>query len=452
MPSHANITRLSVPQTPHSDLLGAMANVGAGGLVWRMAGEPNIPAGYLDDPTHGVNCWSEDVAYEISWKLHAEIGKASRCLHAMCLSVVEEAMTNDALMARLHIPRPAMEFVRQSWKDRDPFFIGRFDFAILDGIPKMLEYNADTPEGVIESSLFQNIWAVQNASWLPSCGDGYSPLADNIISWVAELIDTQRIWKTDGSISSSLMSAYGLNPRPIFVAGRPIRLKESDAAHSEMLACLIRRAIAMTRTTLGAVVLKIDIQALGLDSGGSFLHPINIGDDSSQGVPIKCLVRSYPWEQMFDDIDAAGMSKANCRFLSPPWTSLISTKAILPVLYEKWGRCPYLLPAEDGHNTPSALTEYVTKPVHSRGGDNISIFKDAGRKTASTDGDYDYKPVIRQQFVDTRIGGHYTTASGWIVGNGIFSGLAFRESGDPIARDYSTMVPWYLRDGPPSAP
>ena len=50
------------------------------------------------------------------------------------------------------------DFIRQSWEDDDLSLYGRFDFAFVDGVPKLLEFNADTPTTLIESSLVQWYW------------------------------------------------------------------------------------------------------------------------------------------------------------------------------------------------------------------------------------------------------------------------------------------------------
>ena len=71
----------------------------------------------------------------------------------MCLEVVDEIINDDNMLRLFHISEKLWPAVRKSWKDRQMDFLGRFDFA-WDGKnpPKMLEYNADTPSLLLEST------------------------------------------------------------------------------------------------------------------------------------------------------------------------------------------------------------------------------------------------------------------------------------------------------------
>jgi glutathionylspermidine synthase len=73
----------------------------------------------------------------------------------MCLDLVAEAVTSDALMARLAIPEEQRTFLAETWRLQSPSLYGRFDFAYDGSGPaKLLEYNADTPTSIYETGYF----------------------------------------------------------------------------------------------------------------------------------------------------------------------------------------------------------------------------------------------------------------------------------------------------------
>lgn len=72
----------------------------------------------------------------------------------MCLEAVEKVVNDDVLLKLFYINEDLWPAIRQSWKENQIDFIGRFDLS-WDGInpPKMLEYNADTPSMLVESGV-----------------------------------------------------------------------------------------------------------------------------------------------------------------------------------------------------------------------------------------------------------------------------------------------------------
>ena len=62
----------------------------------------------------------------------------------------------------MKIPAAYHEYAAKSWAAREPSVFGRFDFAYDGkGPPKLLEYNADTPTALLESSVAQWNWLEQ---------------------------------------------------------------------------------------------------------------------------------------------------------------------------------------------------------------------------------------------------------------------------------------------------
>ncbi|MEZ6841622.1 glutathionylspermidine synthase family protein [Acinetobacter baumannii] len=95
--------------------------------------------------------WSEGVAREFTFKQIEQLEDAANELHQMCLSVVGD-LIQRGLPSYFQIPETAISHIEHSWKQNAPMLYGRFDFAYDGRNIKMLEYNADTPTGLLEAS------------------------------------------------------------------------------------------------------------------------------------------------------------------------------------------------------------------------------------------------------------------------------------------------------------
>lgn len=98
----------------------------------------------------------------ISQDAEAELLEATFELHNMCLEIVEEIINDDNMLRLFHINEVLWTPIRKSWQNSHKDLMGRFDFA-WDGKnpPKMLEYNADTPSLLLESTDVQHVWFEQ---------------------------------------------------------------------------------------------------------------------------------------------------------------------------------------------------------------------------------------------------------------------------------------------------
>lgn len=103
--------------------------------------------------------WFEGAYYEFTAAEIDTLEASTQELHRLCLKGVEHAVHDRNLLFQLGIPPPFHDMIVQSWNRGDPTIYGRFDL-VWDGIapPKLLEYNADTPTCLIETSLIQWFW------------------------------------------------------------------------------------------------------------------------------------------------------------------------------------------------------------------------------------------------------------------------------------------------------
>ena len=59
--------------------------------------------------------------------------------------------------------------------------------------------------------------------------------------------------------------------------------------------------------------------------------------------PIEIAFKLYPWEWMFREQFGASLLGASTRWIEPPWKAILSSKGILPLLWEMFPGHPNLL-------------------------------------------------------------------------------------------------------------
>ncbi|EHN71907.1 glutathionylspermidine synthase subfamily, partial [Streptomyces coelicoflavus ZG0656] len=163
---------------------------------------------------------------------------------------------------------------------------------------------------------------------------------------------------------------------------------------------------------------------------------------------IQAMFKLYPWEQMLRDDYAAPLPTADVRVLEPAWKSILSNKAILPLLWERHKGHPNLLEAYfEGDPAQAALgNSYVRKPLFSREGANVELIDQGVSAEAVVDGGYGQGRFIRQALHDTpRFDDAHVIVGSWVVGDEPV-GMSLREDVGRITRDTSRFVPHFIRD------
>jgi glutathionylspermidine synthase len=114
-------------------------------------------AGFTFHTIEGVY-WNEGVVYEFTSEEIDRIESATGELQKMCIEAVQYVSDKD-LFGKLGISDFARELVLDSWARGNKSIYGRFDLS-YDGSaePSLLEYNADTPTALVESSIAQWVW------------------------------------------------------------------------------------------------------------------------------------------------------------------------------------------------------------------------------------------------------------------------------------------------------
>ena len=344
----------------------------------------------------GKPYWDESACYVFSRAEIDALEKATDALHAMCLTLVQRVI--DEKLYGLFLIPPAFEaFVEASWNADERSLYGRFDFAYDGhGPPKLLEYNADTPTGLLEASVIQWDW-LQDTD---PAGDQFNSIDERLVetAWPA-LLDTQE--------------------GPITFTGLTEHLE--DLTTLEYLRDTAIRA--------GATTALLDLAAIGWDARR------NTFTDANRR-PLERVFKLYPWEWLVKDAFGKHLLTATTRWIEPPWKMVLSAKAILPLLWEMFPESPYLLPA----SFEPLPGDHVRKPVHAREGANIRAVR-GGQVVAETSGPYDERAAVYQQLAPLRaFEGKYPVLGSWVI-HGWASGLGVREDDTLITQNSSRFVP-----------
>jgi glutathionylspermidine synthase len=362
---------------------------------------------------NGEPYWDESAYYAFSLReIEDDLEAPTAALEAMCRELVGQAVSNDHIMRRLAIPEHFWNFIAASWNRHDGSLYGRFDLCYDgQGPAKMLEYNADTPTTVFETAVFQWSWLEDAIAQqiVPSSADQFNSLHERLIAG----------WKT-------LISPASTSPihRQIHFAGM---LDNPEDAGT--LAYLADTAIQA-----GAVTRLIAMDAIGRTRKGLFVD----ADDT----PIDIAFKLYPWEWMFREEFGAFLVGASTRWIEPPWKAILSSKGILPLLWEMFPGHPNLLPAyfADDPKRAALGDSYVIKPLHSREGANVEIVV-GGNVIEADDGPYDDEPKILQAVAPLpAFDGNYAVLGSWIAA-GVPAGLSVREDKGPITKNTSRFRP-----------
>ena len=347
----------------------------------------------------GQRYWDESAYYQLNEEDAGVIEDAVNALWPMCQEAVARLIDKGELN-RVGIPGKYHAVVAESWRKREPTLYGRFDFAYDGGGPaKMLEFNADTPTSLVESAVAQWYWF---KDVLPNL-DQFNTLHEEIVKRWGQIASTR-----SGPIHFSCMY-------------------EMD--EDWMTINYLRDCAQQAGTESNPVVtIPIAVEDIGWNARrGIFVD--------EQEKAITTIFKLYPWEWMMDEEFGANVAAAPTTWIEPAWKSVLSSKGILPVLWEMFPNHPNLLEA----SLTALACDHVVKPMRSREGCNIKVVR-SGQTAMETDGPYDGE-LVYQRFAPLRsFDGKTPTVGGWLVGDKM-CGVGIREDASVITRNTSSFVP-----------
>ncbi len=381
--------RISVPPRPN----------------WQAIAEQN---GFFFHHVHGELYWDESVCYAFTLpEIEQGLEDPAQELAHMCRDLAADIVNSEELLEKLAIPRDLWDVVRDSWVRNEPSLYGRFDFVFDGENPaKLYEYNADTPTALYEASCFQWVWLEDaiKSGILPPGVDQFNSIHEKLVNRFGD---------------------FGVAERMHFAS---MRGSEEDRATVAYLADCARQGGVDTK--------QIFMEDIGIDAGGQFVDTDNEA--------IRWLFKLYPWEYVWGEEYAARLLHSDTTFIEPPWKMVLSNKGILPLLWERYAGHPNLLPAWFHDETQAALTDdYVLKPLLSREGGNVQVFKDR-QLIYAAEGEYGAEGYIGQQLaLPPYIDGFAPICGVWIVGDQS-CGLGIREDSSPITTNLDRFVPHYI--------
>lgn len=387
-----------IAQTPRADWPQQLERIG---FHFHSLDEQNLPR-QVDRNTFFY--WREDVAYEFEVHEIEALYAAALDLNQRCLEAVQHVIDHN-LFARLAIAPDFAELIRTSWDRDEPTLFGRFDMTMdALGVPKMYEFNADTPTSLIESSLAQWFWK-----------EAVRPDADQFNSLHEALVSR---WQW---LRRHYRDAKVLHFACMFDS-------QEDVCNVEYL--------MDTALQAGWSVKLTDLEQVGSDGRGGFYD----GDDQ----PMELVFKLYPWEWMATSDYRTELAGSAVRWVEPPWKAVLSNKAILPILWDLFPGHPNLLEASFREAT-FAGRSYARKPFLSREGESVALVTPQGR--FENPGEYGEEGFIYQAYASAqRFDDRYTTLGVWLVDD-VPSGLCVREELGPIAKNTSFFVPHYFQHG-----
>ncbi len=332
-------------------------------------------------------------------------------LYDMYIEAATYVIENN-LFYELDIPNSLVDSIVQSFEEDVHWHIyGRFDLAGgIDGKPiKLLEFNADTPTMLYESS------AVQYALLKANGYDANSQF-NNIYDAISQ--NFQRLITLNDDIS---------NFHEIYEGWK-------------ILFSSIRGNVEEERTIR---FLQDMANNAGLQTDFCFVDEVNLS--STDGIffndtNFEFWFKFIPWENIsIDEPELALimndiMTNQKAIFLNPAYTILFQSKRILKILWDLYPNHPLLLET----SFEPLNKKQVKKHAFGREGANISILDSSGKIISNKDGEYGNHKSIYQEFypLNSHNGSFYQP-------NVFFSfescGLGFRK-GSEIIDNYSKFV------------
>ena len=283
--------------------------------------------GFHFHTAEGQPYWDESAYYRLNSVEVDVIEAATYELDKLCLQAVDHVLDHPELLDQFAIPQEWLGFIKASWEADEITIYGRFDLA-YDGAtpPKLLEYNADTPTGLLEAAVVQ--W-----NWLKDV----FPKSDQFNSIHERLIEAWKRYKT-------------------VMRGNMMYFSSMDNLEDFMTVSYLQDT---------AVQAGLDARYIQCDDIG--WHPARGVFTDLDENEIRQIFKLYPWEWIIRDQFAPIITTSGTKWVEAAWKMILSNKAILAVLWELFPDHPNLLPT----SFEPIEGPFVRKPVLGREGSNI---------------------------------------------------------------------------------
>ncbi|MDR2790664.1 MAG: glutathionylspermidine synthase family protein [Campylobacteraceae bacterium] len=375
-----------------------------------------------------INCYwhtdTDDTPYiggelvEISQSEAQAYYDAANELYDMYINAAQHVIDNN-LFHEVGIPFNLVDIVKNSWENDVHWHLyGRFDLAGgIDGKPiKLIEFNADTPTSLYESSIIQ--WAILKKNGLNEASQFnniYDALKENFRRLVVLHSDTDEFAK--------------------YYEGWKI-LFSSMAGNSE--------------DEVTTKFLQNAAQEAGFHTDFAYADEVSFSEE--EGVfkgdeNFEFWFKLIPWEDIaIKEPNLALILKDIIKnqkaiILNPAYTLLFQSKAMLKILWDLYPSHPLLLETA----FEPLRKKCVKKHSFGREGANTTIFEVNGNIVEKTDGEYENFVPIYQEYVEfpKDISGNSYQAGVFFAYEGC--GLGFRRGG-LILNNYAKFTGHIIKD------
>lgn len=348
------------------------------------------------------NYYDERAAYEFTAPEINAIETATVQIQEMCLEAVAHII-KKGLWSRFFIPLYYAPLIEKSWKEDACSFYGRFDLSFNDGAIKLIEFNADTPTGLLEASVIQWYWLQE-----------YNKNFDQF-----------------NSIHEKLVSHMG-----VCKSYFPDNLLHFTAVRDHTEDFMTVKYLEDCAVQAGLQTRFLYVDEISSDMQNRFCDP--------EGRPIDSIFKLYPWEWLFQEEFGQYLplqQNWEINWVEPAWKAILSNKMLLVILHELFPDSPYILPARFNQKLSGS---YVRKPIFSREGANITIIKN-DVVLEETGGEYGAEGFIYQEYTELpNYSGNVPVIGSWLIG-GVPAGMGIRESSGLVTTNTSRFVPHYFK-------
>jgi glutathionylspermidine synthase len=372
---------------------------------WRRKAEE---FGFKFHTMHGEAYWDESAYYQFSLEqIELDLEAPTEDIQQMCLAVVDDVVNSEELLEKFQIPPMFWQQIADSWQNKDPSLYSRLDLAYDGSGPaKLYENNADTPTSLYESGFWQWLWLEEQVKTgkISKQADQFNSLQEKLVHRLANIAKHYDIEQLHFACCQDTEEDRGT-----------VQYLQDCAKESGLLSDFVF------------------IEDIGLADCGSF--------SDLENNKIQSLFKLYPWEFMQREEFGHYIEKAQVNWLEPIWKSVLSNKALMPMLWRMFPNHPNLLPAyfedELGKAQESKL---VKKPIFSREGANVSVLEN-GKIILQADGPYGEEGFIYQAYhALPQFGTNHTLIGSWLVGDQA-AGISVREDSSAITQDMSRYLP-----------
>lgn len=350
------------------------------------------------------NYWQENAYYLFNEQQIDTLEAATKELHQMYLQAAAEIIKKGDY-GRIGIDDFAAKIIEQSFDGQKASLYGRFDLCYdASGVPKLYEYNADTPTSLFEASVVQWYWLQGQYKELGNA-DQFNSIHEQL------LLQFQSI-KHHNSCQAMHFTAV------------------SDSLEDY----ITTQYLQDVATQAGLQTYYLDIADIGYRSAD-----MNFVD--TDGQVIDQIFKLYPWEWLLSEEFGGHILDSQINFIEPAYKMLLSNKAMLAILWEMFPNHPNLLPAS---LQADSIANAVKKPFFSREGANITLKQ--GDLHLCTGGDYGKEGFVYQayqplpKFTNNQGQSVYAVIGSWIIGHSA-AGIGIREDYSLITKDTSLFVP-----------